>query len=209
MASYAIATASARATSDDRVAVIERGSSLVVVVADGAGGRAGGARASTAIEKAVRDACAAGGDAFDVRAWSALLREVDGALAKGFVGETTAIVLAVEDDVVAGVSAGDSEAWLVGGDEVERLTSKQGRARIGSGRAVPVPFFARIGKRVLVVASDGLFGQARREAIVAAAATGSVAAMAERLREAPRLASGDHPDDLSVVVIRSTGDVGR
>lgn len=209
MASYAIAAASARAASDDRVAVIERGAALVVVVADGAGGRPGGADASAAVEKAVRDACVAGGDPFDVRAWSALLREIDGALAKKMVGESTAIVLAVEEGVVAGVSVGDSEAWLVRGDEVERLTAKQGRARIGSGRTAPVPFFARMGERTLVVASDGLFGHASREAIVAAVATRPVAGIAQRLLHVARLASGAYADDTSTVVIPSTGENGH
>jgi len=207
--SHAIATASSRATSDDRVAVTARGAAIVVVVADGVGGRTRGGDAASAVEKAVRDACAAGSDPFDVRAWSALLRDVDGTLARAFVGETTAIVLAVEDDNVAGVSVGDSEAWLVGGGDVERLTAKQGRARIGSGHAAPMPFFARTNRRVLVVATDGLFGQVRREAIVAAVATRPVAGIAERLLEIARLASGAYADDTSIVVIPSTGEDGR
>lgn len=206
---HSIATAASRVTSEDRVVVLERGSSLVVLVADGAGGRPGGAAASASIESAVQSAAGAGIDAFDVRAWSALLRQIDAELATTMAGESTAVVLAVEGDAIAGVSAGDSEAWLVGGPEIERVTAKQGRARIGSGRAQPVPFFARMRDRVLLVASDGLFGQVSRNVIADTVVTGAVALMAERLLESARLSTGGFADDISVVVIASSGENGH
>lgn len=203
--SFATAAASSRDVSQDHVVVIERGATVVVVVADGMGGSAGGELASAAFVDAVQGA-SWNIDSFDVRAWAALLRDVDAQLVRGMVGETTAIVIAISEDTLAGVSVGDSEAWLVGDEGIERVTAKQGRARLGSGRAMPSPFFARMRGRRLVVATDGLFGQVSAEAITRAAATGSVAGSVERLVAEARLSSGGYADDVAVAVIDGTGE---
>src|SRR5262249_22122991 len=99
-----------------------------------------------------------------------------------------------------GVSVGDSEAWVVG-RRADRLTEKQDRARVGTGRCRPMTFHRRTLDGVLVVASDGLFKNARVEAITACCAAGDVADIANRLVELPKLRSGTYPDDVAVVVV--------
>lgn len=75
---HARALASSRRRSEDRAEVFGRGDTLVVVVADVAGGMRGGATAADALVLAVSSAAADG--AFDVEsvaAWSSVFRETD------------------------------------------------------------------------------------------------------------------------------------
>ena len=198
--SFATATVSAGARSEDRAAVFEHDDALVVVVADGAGGVAGGGAASDAVVDAARARVEERPfDPYDIRAWSDLLVTADATLARSKdAGETTAIVVVLGPYGIAGVSAGDSEAWIVG-PRIDRLTESQDRTRLGTGRARPTRFHRRMVDGVLVVATDGLFKNARSGAI-RACCTGEVADIANRLADLPKLRSAAHPDDVAVVV---------
>jgi len=198
-ARFAVAVAG-RPRSEDRAEVFELDDTLVVVVADGAGGLSGGAAASAAIVEAVRARLAHRMDPFDLRAWSELFTTTDAALRAQHAGETTAIVAAIAPHGVAGVSVGDSEAWVVG-PQLDPLTKGQDRARLGTGRCRPTWFHRRRLDGVLVVATDGLFRHARRDAIAIACADPDATAIAEALVTLPRLPSGAYPDDVAVVVV--------
>jgi len=194
--------ASSRTHSEDRAKVFEHEDILIIVVADGAGGVVGGAVASDTVIDAVRARVADRPfDPYDVRAWSDMLSHADAGLAGSPTGgETTAIVVVVGRHGVVGVSAGDSEAWMVG-DRADRLTEKQDRSRIGTGRSRPTPFHRRTMEGVLVVATDGLFKHARSDSITASCAFDEVADIADKLVELPKLRSGAYPDDVAVVVV--------
>jgi serine/threonine protein phosphatase PrpC len=76
--------------------VLTRGRSLVVVLADGAGGMRGGATAADAFVLAVRQAVDDHGfDIDSAPSWSDLFRATDRDLAAKTTGETTAIVIAL------------------------------------------------------------------------------------------------------------------
>jgi hypothetical protein len=160
---YACLLASGRKKTEDRAVVIERGDSLVIVVADGAGGTIGGAAASDALVGGVGAALADNTfDAEDGPSWSTLFSDIDAKLAKATTGETTGVVIAVSPRVVLGVSAGDSQAWVVGSKEMDDLTAGQSKKRLGSGRAVPV-FFSRPSlEGTLIAGTDGLFNYVPR-----------------------------------------------
>lgn len=198
----AMAAGSARARSEDRAEVFEHDDTLVVVVADGAGGLVGGTAASQAVVEAVRARIAERPfDPYDLRAWSDLLASADAELTRDReAGETTAIVVVVGPHGVVGVSVGDSEAWVVGA-RCNPLTDGQERARLGTGRCRPTPFHRRQLDGVLVVATDGLFKHAAREAITAACTHADAITIANRLVELPKLRSGAYPDDVAVIVV--------
>jgi serine/threonine protein phosphatase PrpC len=200
--SFAIATASSRRLSEDRAEMFPIGESIVVVVADGAGGVRGGAMASNAVVEAVRAKVASAPlDLYDMEDCFRVFRAVDADLARSPTGgETTAVVIVVGPRGIAGVSAGDSEAWLVG-DGVDTLTEGQDRARLGTGRARSTSFRRHAPQGLLVVATDGLFKAARSESIVACCAGDDVAGIAKGLVELPRLPSGAYADDVAVVVV--------
>ncbi|MBX2796125.1 MAG: hypothetical protein KTR31_00610 [Myxococcales bacterium] len=177
-------------STEDRVVVAPLAEELLVVLADGAGGVPGGARAADiATSWALRHA-----DADPIT----IVKEADRAVQRDpFAGETTLVVTHVGAEI-HGASAGDSEAWLVHGDVL--TAGQHRRGRLGSGRCVPVAFHNRFTGRLLV-ATDGLFGYARPAAIRAAASLRRLDDAARALVELVRLPSGDFMDDVAFVLV--------
>jgi PPM family protein phosphatase len=189
---------------EDRSEVIRCGETLVLVVADGAGGRPGGAAAAEGVVKAVRTAAAAMRRLDDPRAWCRVLEEADAALAEDAqAGETTAVVAAVTRQGIAGASVGDSGAWVITGDGYEELTaSRHRKPGLGTGMAIAVPFAARRWQGTLLLASDGLLKYASDEQICDVARGVDLQSAAAELVDLVRLRSGSLPDDIAVIVCR-------
>ena len=122
----------------DRGAVIVRPEGLVLVVADGAGGVVGGARAAERVVGAARALMDRAKELPTAAAWCDFLRAMDEELARDRdAGETTAVVLSVTRDAVLGASVGDSAAWNVTGDAIDALTEGQHPPRLGTSLAQP------------------------------------------------------------------------
>jgi serine/threonine protein phosphatase PrpC len=203
---FATRSASSRASTEDRLHVQELARGVVIVVADGAGGMAGAARAAELVIEEMRRAVSEPAfDAASERAWIDRLVAADAGIADDpGAGETTGIALVVADDWVLGASVGDSEAWIVRGRDYDVLTAAQGRGRLGTGRAAPVAFTRELGGGTLVVGTDGLFAYAAAGIVCKAATLGGVEGAADALIERVRLPSGRYADDLAVVVARRT-----
>jgi serine/threonine protein phosphatase PrpC len=190
---------------EDRVDVIRCGQALVLVVADGAGGRSGAAEAADAAVRAIRERILREPvERWQPHRWSMLLADVDGLLSEDPAsGETTAVVACVSSRGIAGASVGDSEAWLVGAGGVDDLTEDQHRKPcLGTGAAFPVPFGPRPLSGTLLLGSDGLFKYADPDAIAAAARDEDLEHATARLLELVRLPSGALPDDVAVILCR-------
>jgi serine/threonine protein phosphatase PrpC len=202
----ATARASCRADSEDRLLVQELPMGLLVVVADGAGGVAGGARAAELFIEHARSRIAS--STFDSRseqAWVDVFLDADGQIAADpTAGETTGIALLVTKAEITGASAGDSEAWIVdqGGPDV--LTTDQKRKRLGTGKAVPVAFRRASWSGTLLVATDGLFGYAQPEVLSEILAGGDLQVAAQRLLVSVQLPSGGFSDDVTVALVRGS-----
>jgi len=181
---------------EDRAATFEYEEGLVAVVADGAGGMGGGARAAQAVVDAVQRA----GWASDARAWVDLLRRLD--LEVG-PGQTTAVVVAMGRERMVGASVGDSGAWWFDTTGEHELTRGQRRKPLlGSEEATPVEFVLESGRAgTLVLASDGLWKYVPWDRLPGALQTTPTEA-ASRLVEMVRYPSGVLPDDVAVVVCR-------
>jgi PPM family protein phosphatase len=195
-----------RSVLEDRTEWIDAGEAFVLVVADGAGGRAGGAAAAEAVVAHVRAVVVSmpPWQLPDPHAWVGLLSEIDERLVDDpDAGETTAVVAAITAAGIAGASVGDSGAWIVTRDGYDDLTAGQ-RAKpfLGNGMALPMPFSARRWEGTLLVASDGLFKYADGDSICAVARGEDLAAAAERLVDLVRLPSGSLPDDVAVLLAR-------
>lgn len=187
-----------RARPEDAALVFWSGPMLVFVVADGAGGRSGGARAADLVAaRVVTEVAANPGTPPD---WVSLLRRIDEeVLTDEAAGESTAVIGAVVGDQVTGASVGDSEAWLIGDSELTVLTAMQDRLRLGTGCAAPTEFAASLGSALLLAASDGLFNPASAESICATARANE---SAEAFVDLARGQSGRLYDDVGLVVIR-------
>ncbi|MBK6918620.1 MAG: SpoIIE family protein phosphatase [Deltaproteobacteria bacterium] len=197
--------ASDRAHPEDAVLVIENDAGTALVVADGAGGIAGGARAAQLV---IASFAAAMADAFGApptsQSWCRFLCQLDEQLARdAAAGEATAVVASIHEGVVVGASVGDSEAWLVSSAERRDLTAAQQKARLGSNRASPVGFEATVvPDSIMLAATDGLFRSAPADAICSAL-RGSPSPSPAKLVALARSSSGKLYDDVGLVVVAS------
>jgi serine/threonine protein phosphatase PrpC len=189
----------------DRVEITERSGAVVIVVADGSGGRSGGAEAADIVLKTVRAAANSLAVA-DAVACVRLLVEMDRAIDRDqAAGETTAVIAIVreKEKEIVGASAGDSEAWVMSTAGYERLTHGQVRKPLlGSGVAVPVSFQHIFSEGTLLAATDGLFKYTGAERICAAVAGEDLNQAALSLANLVRLRSGALPDDVGIVLAR-------
>lgn len=181
--------------------VIPLKSHTVFVVADGAGGVAGGAIAAETICKAVADQCQ-----LDIpNDWSRCLASVDRQMS-GSSGLTAAVVVEVRDDgSVVGASVGDCEAWVfIDGTAINLTVEQVRKPLLGEGKASPVGF-----KRVcipvkecsLVVATDGLWKYLDRASITKAVALRPLNMAVETLVEGVRMKNKALQDDVAIALI--------
>lgn len=190
-----------RGLGQDRAAVDSSTGATTLVLADGAGGRAGGREAAelctaTAMERMQR---AAGVDPHTA------LTELDRILhAHRDAGETTLVLCQLVGQALRGASVGDSGAWLIGDSGYQDLTDSQTRKpMLGSGVAQGTPFTASITSETLLIASDGLLKFAAPATIcgIVRSAT-DLAAAGRALIDSVRLRTGDLQDDTSLILLR-------
>lgn len=192
----------ARRHSQDCCATFLAGDARVVVVADGAGGLAGGQSAAQHVVAELHRAVNAHpASALDQLWWVHTLLAFDRELFRARdLGETTAVVVAMDNSVLVGASVGDSEAWLLGQDNFE-LTRGQTRKRLGSGKAEPVPFILAGEHGRLIVGSDGLFSRVALPRIIEIGRIGPPHRAGAELLNCARLRTGDLVDDFSAVIV--------
>jgi serine/threonine protein phosphatase PrpC len=197
-----------RGRGEDMVATVRMADRTVVVVADGAGGVAGGAAAACEVCIAVVEECQRG-TAVD---WSEWLVELDRAMASSNPpGIAATVVVEVADDGrVAGASVGDCEAWIFGNGTRISLTSEQVRKPLlGEGTARPVPFEARVARGTLLVATDGLWKYMATDRIAEMATVRPLAAAVAALVHAVRLANGALQDDIALAICEVRQESGE
>ena len=145
---------------EDRVDVIHAAQRTVIVVADGAGGTGAG---DAAAESVLRDVKSNYESIHSANDWAGLLSQADKTIG---AGESTAVVVDVRPYGIAGASVGDSQAWIVANGEITNLTESQIRKPLlGSGVAQPVGFTHPSLLGLLLIATDGFFDYAKRDAV--------------------------------------------
>ena len=185
---------------EDRVEVIPLKGRTVVVVADGAGGVAGGAVAAETVCKAVVEQCHR-----DITIdWTQCLANIDRQMF-GSSGLAAAVIVEVRDNgSVVGASVGDCEAWTFIDGLARNLTAEQVRKPLlGEGRALPVGFETHVKECSLLVATDGLWKYLDRARIAKAAALRPLEIASETLVAGVRMKSGVLQDDVAIAIIES------
>lgn len=198
---FTFSAAGGHPANEDAFALVPTATGYRVALADGQGGRAGGARAAQlACRVALERAASA--------SWEDALADADAAVsADPLAGFTTLVALGIEGDFVSGASCGDSAAVAVWGNGLIRLlTAAQHKyPPVGSGEAAFVPFeleLARPWKLLLV--SDGVWKYAGWERVWASAAKLSGDELLADLQRAARLpATGEFQDDFTAVLLES------
>ncbi len=186
----------------DRAEFFWCGSSLVLVVADGAGGMSGGAEAAQFLVEGIKKQV--GSTNVNPDGLSKILTSLDREMAAiGAYGETTGVIVALSDNGVFGASVGDSGAFVFSRNGLENLTANQTRKPfLGSGRAIPIPFTRESLVGTLLVATDGLLKYTSLEKIAATILATDFDSAASKLVELVRYQSGALPDDISILLAR-------
>jgi serine/threonine protein phosphatase PrpC len=184
----------------------------LVFLADGQGGRAGGARtARLACETAAALASRVPpADLVESSRWQEILSRTDAAVsADEDAGCTTLIGLCVRSGQLAGASCGDSAAIAASRDTLSDLTSRQFKnPPVGSGEADFIPFEMDLVRpwRVLVM-SDGVWKYAGWDKINNSFAKLDGQELLAAIQNRARLrTSRTFPDDFTLVLLESKQD---
>ena len=181
----------------DSIAVIQcSDGSLLLCVADGAGGMGGGAEASSFICDLLRQNADELVRKRNFREW---LSDIDSQLYRNpLTGESSCIIVCLKYGIVQGASVGDSECWNL--EWGKDLTENQYRKPLlGSGMADIVCFRERF-DGTLLCGSDGLFKYVDRGKIYKTALKSSRPEI--DLLELAKKATGYLQDDFSAIVVR-------
>jgi serine/threonine protein phosphatase PrpC len=185
----------------DRACVISDDCGVVLLLADGAGGVAGGAEAAAMVVElaqqykgCLRDPS---GCASVMQAMDQLILQEESA------GETTCALAVVRGGQSFGSSVGDSGVWILSSTSTVDLTRNQARKPlIGSGSARPVEFSYTVAQedKKLLLATDGLLKYASGSQIVEVCRARDDEGCAAKLIELVRYPSGRLPDDVTVIL---------
>jgi hypothetical protein len=187
-------------------------SCLLCALADGQGGRAGGARAAQLACRACIEAASAHPPAIlamrpDV--WQAILQRADAIVADDKdAGFTTLVAFAIHKDAICGASNGDSGAVGAGRPGVI-LTERQSKdPPIGAGAARPVGFAARLARPWTMLAmSDGVWKYVGWDRVMQAASGLCGNELVTALRKQAGLpGSGRLQDDFTLVALQEGSD---
>jgi serine/threonine protein phosphatase PrpC len=187
----------------DRVKFFWNGSNLILVLADGAGGLSGGAKAAEFVVENVKGRInSAIANSVQLCALLATLdREMS---ANGTFGETTCVITVLNEEGIIGASVGDSGALIFSKNEIKDLTRSQVRKPLlGSGQANPVGFTHGQLNGILLIASDGLLKYTSREKIAETIDSFGFDEAANKLISLVRYQSGAVPDDISILLVSS------
>jgi serine/threonine protein phosphatase PrpC len=161
------------------------------------GGTGDGHLAAEAVVRQVSNRCDAMNRAAD---WQAELQAVDFRIG---TGESTAVIVDVRPDGLCGASVGDSQAWIISDGEVFDLTARQVRKPLlGSGHAQSTGFSHGPLEGLLLVATDGFCNYVKRQDLPRLLAAVPFPEIPRKCVELARLPSGDHWDDIGIVVCR-------
>jgi PPM family protein phosphatase len=181
---------------------------LLCFLADGQGGRSGGADAAriacgTAAELAIQRPPHA---LSQPASWPGILREADRAvLANPNAGFTTLLGFCIAKNLLVGASSGDS-AVMAFSDHQPPLDVTRAQIKnppVGSGAAELAPFFVPLAGPWLVLAmSDGVWNYVGWEHLVQTASGSRGEQLLELLKGFARLPrSGEFPDDFTLVAL--------
>jgi hypothetical protein len=181
---------------------------FLCALADGQGGRAGGAQAAEVACRTCVDTASTyrPSDLLSPAAWGELLRQTDQAVCNdSAAGFTTLVVFCLTPEIVCGASCGDSAALLFGPSRRGKsLTAHQVKnPPVGSGDAVAVPYFVRLDAPWAVLAmSDGVWKYAGLENILNLDPVRPVEEMVAEVLAKARLPNGGLQDDFTLVAFQ-------
>lgn len=200
-----------REASEDRAEfVIVSETTLVLIVADGVGGRENGGNAASLAVKLTREVVsrATTRELSDTHFWQQTFHYADESVSdETMCGETTLVAFCLTPTRVVGACVGDSEAWWISPSGTFQVLTEGGRKPyLGRGMASPITFtFSTPQAGTLLVATDGLFKYTDAEQIAQTIVGGGtdLQTIAAALRDLVRSSSGVLYDDFAVLLATS------
>ncbi len=192
------------AVNEDRITYFKVGDLFIFALADGVGGRAGGARAAQLLIEEVETNAYKITNWKEKEQWVNFLEAIDQKLNDDSeAGETTAIIAATDGKWLTGAMVGDSSLWLLSGTNIQDVgEGLRRKPYLGYGGATPKGFSQRLNGEVLLLASDGLTKYTSSEKIAGIIAQDDLDKAGDELLEAVRYPSGAYPDDVSFIIAR-------
>lgn len=213
----------------DRVSAFRRHRDLIVHLAGGAGGVAGGAATAEFIcEKSLKGDPATALSYLDAtihqlasggktgKLMKVLLSAESDSIFKNMPADeppassyglaSAAIATITDDGEITGASVGDCKVWIFeNGKPPEEPTMLQShRPLLGEGNAIHTRFNGRLTQGVLVMATDGLWKYADWDRITKILRTLPAEKVADFLVASARLPTGELQDDIAVAVVVKT-----
>lgn len=183
----------------DRLEVVRFENRVVLVVADGSGGRSGAAQAAEFTVRSARETAVNLNGPEDCLRF---LYELDQQIAQAAdCGESTGVIVVLTSGELFGANVGDSAAWLFTAHDKEELTRVR-KPYLGAGVAVPHQFTRKVNGGTLVVASDGLWKYTSLDSIAQSVRAGKPERLATEMADLTRLRSGAIQDDIAIVTCR-------
>lgn len=201
-----------REASEDRAEfVVVSETTLVLIVADGVGGRENGGNAASLAVKLTWEVVsrATTRELSDTHFWQQTFHYVDESVSDDSVcGETTLVAICLTPTRIVGACVGDSETWWINpSGTIQVLTEGGCKPYLGRGMASPTTFtFPTPQAGTLLVATDGLFKYTDAEQIARTVVGGGtdLQTIAAALRDQVRSSSGVLYDDFAVLLAAST-----
>lgn len=180
----------------------EYNSKLILILADGAGGLSGGAKAAEFVVESIKKRI--NFQTISSEQLCSFLSTLDREMfASGTFGETTCVIVILSEGGAIGACVGDSGALIFSKAGVGNLTIGQMRKPLlGSGQALLSGFNLKRLDGTLLIASDGLLKYTSHEKIAATIAASSFDDAPGKLIDLVRYQSGALPDDVSVLLAR-------
>ena len=182
---------------------------LLCALADGQGGRAGGAEASqTAVTRCIELAAAFPvNQLLEAHSWYPISSATDASVCESPGGGLTTLVgLCITDYQVCGASCGDSAVQLICGGQSVVLTENQRKnPPVGSGAAYPIAFNTKLTPPwKLLLMSDGVWRYVGFETIGELAARKQGQELVSSARQLQLGQSGGRlGDDFSIILVQS------
>jgi PPM family protein phosphatase len=183
----------------------------LLFIADGMGGRPGGARAAQlACQSAISAASALHPDKLThPKSWLPIFHSTDAAVSKDQgAGFTTLVAACVYKNKLAGASHGDSAALLLNhsSDPIDLTADQLKNPPLGSSASTPTPFSASLRSPWrLILMTDGVWKYAGRDTVTQLTSTLPPADAIAQLKHAAALpATGRFQDDFTLLLLESS-----
>jgi PPM family protein phosphatase len=195
-----------RSDSQDRLAILNYSYGSLLLVADGMGGRRGGAEAAEYVIHNLSRSFESLSSPISAIETMNLLIQMDREMSRiSSIGETTIVCGFLTTTSFQGAAVGDSVAWWIDDQQCINLTNgSEPKPWMGSGQAFPKPFSMPLTSGSLLLSTDGLTKFVDPNRICEIIRQRSSHSIPQQLIDEVRLRQKSLPDDIGLIFAYSS-----